>query len=123
MGLKCLIVDDVEVTRFSSTTFLNRLGVDVLSSKDATEAWAELDKNDVDIIILDWHLGRSSGLDLLKEIRGKYGNQHYILMLSGVEEESALAKAVEVGANDFMAKPTTFEKLQSVIQKFNGHQK
>ena len=112
----CLVVDDVTVTRFAARSFIEEMGMDVVEAADGEEALAAL-VNGVDIILLDWHLKKKSGIELLQVIRQKYGDGLKVVMFSGVEGEAKTSEAKAAGANGFIVKPTTKEKIESEFRK------
>lgn len=109
---KCLIVDDVEVTRFTTKNILEGIGVEPVVTKTAEEAKQALRSGNFDVILLDWHLGKESGLDLIKEVREKYGSSFPIVVFSGVEKDAQSSEALKAGASKFLEKPTTQDKLE-----------
>ncbi|MGN7438384.1 MAG: response regulator [Alcanivorax sp.] len=114
---KCLIVDDVEVTRFTASQYLKDLGIEALIAETADAAFNTLKTNNVDVVLLDWHLGAdTSGIELIKEIRQTSNNNVAIIIFSGVEKQESASIALEAGANSFLEKPTTKEKLKSCLQ-------
>ncbi len=111
----CLIVDDVEVTRFTTKEILEDLGVNSVVANDGNSAMQALQTSSVDVVLLDWHIGKESGLELLKTIRGRYG-QIPVVMFSGVEGEAKANEAVGAGASAFLTKPTTKDKLSNCFK-------
>ncbi len=109
----CLIVDDVIVTRFAARSFLEELGIGVIESGDGDSALASLDDGGIDVILLDWHLKKKSGIELLKVIRKKHGDALKVIVFSGVESEEKASEAKAAGANGFISKPTTKEKIEA----------
>ncbi len=109
----CLVVDDVTVTRFAARTFLEEVGVDVVEAEDGEEALAALAGGGVDVILLDWHLKKKSGIELLDIIREKYGDNVKVVMFSGVESADKVNEAKAAGAIGFISKPTTQEKIEA----------
>lgn len=113
---KCLVVDDVEVSRFTAKEFLSDLGMEVVVAADGPQALAELERSPVDVAFLDWHLGSASGLDVLKEIRAKFGSRVQVVVFSGVEGGENATQATNAGANRFLEKPTTKDKLRDCLK-------
>lgn len=109
----CLIVDDVTVTRFAAQSFLEELGVDSTEAEDGDAALAALEAGGVDVVLLDWHLKKKSGLELLGAIREKYGKSLKVIVFSGVEGGDKANEAKAAGADGFISKPTTKEKLEA----------
>ncbi len=112
---KCLIVDDVEVSRFAGRLFLEELGFEVIEAEDAKSAQALL-SNSLDVVLLDWHLRKESGLDFLRDLRKTYVSLP-VIMFSGVEGSENASEAHSAGANGFITKPTTKEKIESEFKK------
>lgn len=114
---KCLIVDDVEVTRFSTRQILEPLGVDCICADNSKEALDLAVTHKPDVIFLDWHIGKESGIDLLAKLRAKLGANTNIIMFTGVEDESKSQEALRAGADHFITKPTTSEKIKNVLKQ------
>jgi len=112
----CLVVDDVTVSRFAAESFLEELGFKTIEAADGEQALEVLSSQNIDVILLDWHLKKKSGLELLQIIRQKYGTDLRVVVFSGVEDESRAAEAHEMGANAFICKPTTKEKIEHVFR-------
>jgi CheY-like chemotaxis protein len=111
---KCLIVDDVEVTRFTTEQILVPLGVEALTVSTPEEALAKLEQVSVDAVLLDWHLRKNSGLDLISKI--KELGRAKIVVFSGVEGQEKRNEALQSGADAFLEKPTTKEKLEACLK-------
>jgi len=113
--VKCLVIDDVKVTRYTAETFLEELGVSVVSVENAERAKDVLSRDRFDFILLDWHLRGDSGLDFLREIREKSSAKVPVIVFSGVEGQAKASEAISAGANAFLEKPTTKENLSRCI--------
>lgn len=84
--------------------------------KDGEEAWAYLDKNQVDIIVTDINMPFMDGIELLKNIRQK--NYHArVIFLTGYEYFEYAQKAVQLRAFEFLLKPVTKEKLLDAVER------
>lgn len=114
---KCLVVDDVEVTRFITEQIAASLGLEFQAVATAEESMDALRKSGVDVVLLDWHLRKSSGLDLLKEIKAEFGPRVKVIIFSGVEGPEKTAEAEKAGADAYLEKPTTKEKLEKCLIK------
>jgi len=112
----CLVIDDVTVTRFAVRSFLEDLGVAVRESEDGDDALNTIEQGGVDVILLDWHLKKKSGIELLQVIRAKYGDGLKVVVFSGVEGEDKVDEALSAGANGFITKPTTKDKVEKELK-------
>ncbi len=117
----CLIIDDVKVSRFTSKLHLEELGLQTCEAPNETAAMDILNKGNVDFIFLDWHLEQTSGIDFLKQLRESEKFKGLpVVMFSGVEGEESSQKAIQAGANAFLAKPTTKEKIEQQLKKIGA---
>ena len=68
-GISVLIVEDVQAIRFHLRTMLQEMGFSrVQTAASVEEAQLVLTVEAVDLILCDWYLNASSGLDLLREL-------------------------------------------------------
>ena len=111
-----LIVDDVTVTRYTCKTCLDELGFSSDEAEDATMALEKVRSKKPDVILLDWHLRKDSGLDIIDQLRQKAGAVSIVVM-SGVEGEENQREALNAGADGFTAKPTTTQSLRDALNK------
>lgn len=118
MAKTCLVVDDVEVSRYASQVVLEDLGFTVVEAGDGDECLQMVQSRHPDVILMDWHLRKQSGLELIAQLRLLPGAaQIPVIVFSGVEAENAEASAKAAGANGFIRKPTSKEKLQGELTR------
>jgi two-component system, OmpR family, phosphate regulon response regulator OmpR len=98
-----LVVDDDSRLRELVSRFLQREGYRVTTAKDASDARAKLDGLTFDLLILDVMMPGESGFDLAKFVREN--SQVPILMLTARAETESRINGLEIGADDYMAKP------------------
>ena len=112
-----LIVEDTESSIRFFDAALKRTGANILLASDGDEAIKLFDKNNVDLVLLDLNLYKTSGFEVLKHIREEDKKVPVIVqtayILSGEEQESR-----ELGANDFIAKPIKLEHLMLILKKY-----
>lgn len=107
-----LIVDDEpEVCQLLSGN-IRRLGLNVAHALSIKSALAKMDNCYYDLIFIDLNLGGGSGYDLLNAVKGR-GLNSKIVVISAYDSEST--KAVEKGADYFVAKPFTGKQISSVL--------
>lgn len=119
MTKKCLIVDDVEVSRYVLKGHMEGFGFTVSETENSDHALEELGRAEYDVVLLDWHLGHESGLNLITKIRqAEKGTRHVpILVCSGVEHGELSADVREHGAECFLEKPVPKERLFEELRK------
>src|SRR5438270_13814630 len=98
-----LVVDDDRAIRDLLSRFLNREGYRVTTADTAADARAKLEGLRFDLLILDVMMPGETGFDLAKSIRSDSGVP--ILMLTARAEKESRIAALELGADDYVAKP------------------
>lgn len=98
-----LIVDDDRGIRDLLSRFLSREGYRVTTADTAAEARAKLDGLRFDLLILDVMMPGETGFDLVKSIR--CSSAVPILMLTARDEKENRITGLELGADDYVAKP------------------
>jgi two-component system nitrogen regulation response regulator NtrX len=110
-----LVVDDEEKILASLSGLLERSGFRVLASSRGGEALPLLERNNVDIAILDLVMPEMDGVKVLGQLLEKRPSLP-VIILSG---HGTIAKAVEatkIGAFDFLEKPIESEKILISIE-------
>lgn len=81
---RILVVEDDESTRWVIGQSLQHLSVkvDILYAKSANEGKTSLEKNHVDLVICDYHMGDANGLEVLKFLRDAHTETPFILYTS-----------------------------------------
>lgn len=82
---------------------------------DGPTAVAVARDDDFDLLILDLGLPGLDGLDVLRTIRGQ-GHRLPVLILSARDEVQSKVTGLELGADDYMTKPFTFEELLARVR-------
>ncbi len=93
-------------------------GAEVLEAGDGVEGLTVLDQGPVDLIFSDVNMPNMSGLDFLKELRERDDSEDTpVVMVTTEGGQSAMSEAVELGANGYVVKPFTADKLRSVLEE------
>jgi two-component system, OmpR family, phosphate regulon response regulator OmpR len=98
-----LVVDDDRTIRVLLSRFLAREGYRVSTAESAVEARAKLDGLSFDLLILDIMMPGENGFDLARAIRATSAVP--ILMLTARDEKESRIMGLEIGADDYVAKP------------------
>lgn len=99
-----LVVDDDQRVRDMLVRFLDDQGFEVSTAGDGAQMLAQFSSRKFDVILLDLNLpGGKDGLDLAREIRAQ--SDVPIIMLTGRDNVIDRIVGIEVGADDYIAKP------------------
>jgi DNA-binding response OmpR family regulator len=104
-----LIVDDDPKVRTLLRRCFEAEGFSVCEAQSGAELHAELERGAVTLITLDLSLGKENGLDLARDIRKDYDVP--IIMLTGRGDTIDRVVGLEVGADDYLAKPFELREL------------
>jgi two-component system phosphate regulon response regulator OmpR len=104
-----LVVDDDRRLRDLLSRYLQREGYRVTTAKNASDARVKLDGLTFDLLILDVMMPGESGFELAKSVRTT--SQVPILMLTARAETEHRINGLEIGADDYMAKPFEAREL------------
>ncbi|MFB6097674.1 MAG: PAS domain S-box protein, partial [Salinibacter sp.] len=116
-GLRVLVVDDEEFVLESAEQTLESVGYEVRTALDAAAALRVVEKDDeaIDLVVTDLRMPGMSGLELIRALRGRHPDLP-IVAASGVAD-GRTDEALEAGAQTFLAKPFTAEKLEGALQE------
>jgi two-component system, OmpR family, response regulator len=98
-----LVVDDDREICELIRHFFERHGYNVTSAHDEAQMQAQLKRHSFDLVVLDVMLPGKSGLELCRDIRA--GSQVPIIMVTAVNETVDRIVGLELGADDYLAKP------------------
>ncbi len=112
---KILVVDDDSTFCIMLKTFLNRKGHDVAEAFSFEEALRQLKISDFDVVLSDFRLPDSSGLELLKEVKSAKPETGVIIM-TGYADIRMAVKMVKLGAYDYVAKPINPDEILLAIE-------
>jgi len=117
MRQKVLIVDDEPAIREMVEFALSRAGIDHVSAADAGQAEQLISQSPPDLLLLDWMLPDTSGIDLACRLRGDTMTAELpIIMLSARGEEEDKVRGLEIGADDYITKPFSPKELVARIR-------
>lgn len=103
MSKQLLIVDDDQEIRELLNEYLTRAGFQVLTAAEGNEMRQQLAQHSPDLIILDIMMPGEDGFTLCQQIRRD--SQVPIIMLTAASDEADRVIGLELGADDYIAKP------------------
>lgn len=109
-----LVVDDDQDIRELLAQYLTKNNFAVITAEDGNELDTQLDSHQPDLIILDVMLPGDDGFTLCQRIR-KFSNVP-IIMLTANSDEMDRILGLEIGADDYMAKPFSPRELLARIK-------
>jgi two-component system response regulator AtoC len=115
-GEKILIVEDEKLIRMNFRQLLEEEGYRVSEAANGAEALEHLASREPDLLLLDYKLPDTTGLEILKESRRLHPETGAILMTAYSSIDSAVT-AIKLGAYDYLNKPVKHDDLLATISK------
>lgn len=119
MMYRVLIVDDDPMV-----SDINRHYVETNSqftvigiAKNGEEALRFLEKNDVELVVLDVFMPVMDGIETLKQIRNRKEKVE-VIMVTAANDTATLEQTMHLGVLDYLVKPFTLDRLQVSLEKF-----
>lgn len=114
---KILAVDDeihiLELVKYN----LTQSGYEVVTAESGEEAVEILKKEEVQLVLLDWMLPKMDGIEVLQWIRLNPPTKKLpVILLTAKSDEISKVVGLEVGADDYLAKPFGIHELMARIK-------
>ncbi len=115
---RILVVEDEPDISDSIQLRLDMAGFEVCQAKDGQEALRVAKSEKPDLILLDIMMPKMDGYEVCRVLRSSETTKRIpILILTALQMVGDVDKAFEVGANDYLGKPFTNERLLAKVQK------
>ena len=112
-----LLVDDEAAIRDMLAIALEAADYNVLQAENAQQAHACIIDRHPDLVLLDWMMPGTTGLELLRRLkRDELTEKIPVIMLTAKAEEDSKISALDAGADDYVAKPFSPRELISRVK-------
>ena len=111
--MKVLLADDDPTTLGLVGHALQKMGHEVVTAVDGSEAGEKFLAEWFPVVITDWEMPGQNGIELCRQIRNaKLPIYTYIIFLTNRQEKQHLIEALDAGADDFISKPFDLQEMQ-----------
>src|SRR5690606_26063001 len=117
--IKALIIDDEADVCFLLSSLLRQKNVETGFVNSLTDAEKVLQQESPCVIFLDNHLPDGMGIDYIPNIRSVHPNSH-IVMITAHDTSADRQKALNSGADQFIAKPFNREMIFKTLEKISA---
>ncbi len=118
---KVLVVDDMMTMRKLVSKVCKDIGfTDLVEAADGALAWQAISSANppVGLIISDWNMPNSTGLDLLKRVRGDQKTKSIpFIMVTAEAEKHQIVEALQAGVTNYVIKPFTADGLKEKLEQ------
>lgn len=114
--MKTILVIDDELGVVESLRFILKDSYKVISAQNGKEALSLLDKERVDLVVLDLIMPEMNGMEFLRRLqfsRLEVG----VIVLTAVKDCNSIVEAVRLGALDYIIKPFDAEDIRITVEK------
>jgi two-component system phosphate regulon response regulator PhoB len=112
-----LVVEDEPAQREVLSYNLESEGFRVIKAADGNEALLLIEEENPDLILLDWMLPGTSGIEICRQIKSRPAfRMTPVIMLSARSEEVDKVRGLETGADDYVSKPYSIIELLARVK-------
>ena len=116
MSVRLLIADDHEVIRVGLASLLAGTDIEIIAQAASGKQCLKLaEKHKPDVVLLDVRMPDGDGLETLEKLRQKVPNAK-VVMLSTFDIPTYIARAVTLGASDYVLKGSTRQAIIDAIK-------
>lgn len=116
MNLNILVLDDEEGYRMEISEFLVNNGCQVHKAATPAEAFQIIEKNKIEVAIVDIRLPEMDGIEVLRRIRS-FNPDIEVIMITGHGDMESVINSLRAGAADFLRKPFSLNDIYNSIEK------
>jgi len=115
-----LVVDDAQEVRDVLLMMLTNTGYEVEVAVDGNSGWAALSRRHFDLVITDYVMPNSNGIELLRRLRAHHPSLP-VIMISGYSPWGGTDAALLLQPGLYLDKPFTFETLIHALADLLPH--
>ena len=115
---RVLIVDDMVSIRRIVKTLLGAMGHEVEEADNGISGYQRACDGRFDLIISDWNMPKSSGSDLVRELKQNAATRDVpVIMLTAEAERGRIVELAQLGVKGYVLKPFKPDTLETVVKK------
>lgn len=120
MTQKILVVDDSRVMRRIIAGYLSRMNlIDVVEASNGREALDILATEDIDLVVSDWSMQGTTGLDVLRAVRSERSTEELpFIMVTAEAQLYHILEAFRTQVSQYVVKPFSYRQFEYIIGNF-----
>ncbi|WP_420628567.1 response regulator [Candidatus Leptofilum sp.] len=119
-----LVVDDNDINRDTLARRLEKVGHEVIEAENGRIALEALTQHCIDIILLDVMMPVMNGFELLLALKEQPNLKNIpVIILSAADDTDSIVRGIELGAEDYLAKPYNMSLLKARINASLGRKR
>ena len=117
-GLNILLAEDKPINQKVMQLMLNKLGCSCDIAQDGNELIALYPRKKFDLLLVDVNMPGLGGIEALQLLKEQHTNIPPVIGLSASAMEGDAEKFIQLGFDDYLSKPVTFDELKAKLNKF-----
>lgn len=120
--LKVLVVDDIPLNIMLIGKMLSLHGIKIQKAGNGVEALKMIEADRPHLVLIDLIMPEMTGYEVIEKVRTTLSKEELpMIVLSALNSNDDIVKAMKLGANDFITKPVLAERLyNSVFTNINN---
>jgi signal transduction histidine kinase len=118
-GMKVLVAEDNPTNRKVIEMLLHKLGVDAAVVHNGQQLLDCIDAYSPDLVLMDCHMPVMDGFEATRTLRQRGISTPIFALTAGVSTEERV-ECANIGMNEVLTKPVTFQSLSAALQKVAG---
>ena len=114
-GKKFLIADDAPENLRLLEILLKKTNVNITTASDGEDALTKFNGSKFDLVVLDIHMPKMSGIDVLKSIKG-VDKTNKVIAFTGTSSPDSVSELLKEGSDSYLQKPIA---LNSILNSFS----
>ncbi|NUO08655.1 MAG: sigma-54-dependent Fis family transcriptional regulator [Candidatus Brocadia sp.] len=114
--MKTILLVDDESSAVESLRYILKDSYKVIGTHSGKEALKILDKERIDLMLLDLRMHEMNGMELLRRLQPSF-QETGVVVLTAVNDVKSIVEAVRLGALDYIVKPFEIEEIKITIEK------
>ena len=116
--IKVLLADDEESILEIMAGKVRGAGYDVITAVDGEDAWAKIQSENPDIIVLDLTMPKMDGWEVLRQVRSNPTSKKWqpVIIVSALGDVDHVQKGLELQADHYLTKPCRIEDIIKAIR-------
>ncbi len=114
-----LLIDDDRTWSEATVALLRAEGFEVVTAENGQQGLELVDGSAPVLVILDVHMPRLGGIEVLRELRRR-GQQVPVLIVSSEDQAGPMAQALAEGASAFLRKPIAADLLLQAVRRLTA---
>ena len=111
-----ILITDDELSIRRSLNVILRKKYNILTSATGAEALVKINKEHVDLILLDLNLPDTHGLEVLRQVK-QIDENIMVIIITAVRDTKTAVEAMKMGAYDYITKPFDISELRALVDK------